>query len=120
MKMAAIGVVSVVVFLVAAKVHGRQLRLEREAAGYASVRFGGENPPWVEALWRAERVRFWSSTIALAVAILLARRAGVAALRPWATVAAATLLWAPSVSFLALGALSATRTPATAEVSPRE
>jgi hypothetical protein len=47
-------------FLVAAKTHGRQLRLERELAGYWTVIFGGHNPPFVEALWRRERLLFWS------------------------------------------------------------
>lgn len=49
----------VVAMLVAAKAHGRQVRLEREHAGYHDVAFGGTNPPFVEKLWRRDRVRFW-------------------------------------------------------------
>jgi hypothetical protein len=54
--------------LAAAKSHGRQLRLERELAGYGEVRFGsGANPSWVEALWRRDRVRFWSAFAVFAI-----------------------------------------------------
>lgn len=61
---------SVVSFLLAAKAHGRQLRLERELQGYHHVVFGGANPPFVEALWRADRVRYWSIAVAVALAVL--------------------------------------------------
>ncbi|HEX8825774.1 MAG TPA: hypothetical protein VF794_38040 [Archangium sp.] len=61
-------VLSVVTFLVAAKTHGRQVRLERERAGHTRVIFGGENPPFVEALWKRDRIRFWS-TAALVFAV---------------------------------------------------
>jgi len=47
------------VFLAAAKAHGRQLRLERELEGHDAVDFRRENHPWVEALWRQDRRRFW-------------------------------------------------------------
>ena len=50
--------IGVAALLVAAKAHGRQVRLEREAAGYHEVVFGGTNPPFVDALWRADRFRF--------------------------------------------------------------
>lgn len=66
---------SVAAFLVASKAHGRQLRLERQLAGYWQVRFGAPNEPWVEALWQRERLLFWSITAALiaaAAAYLLA------------------------------------------------
>jgi hypothetical protein len=63
-------VASGVSFLVAAKAHGRQLRLERELEGYHHVVFGGTNPPFVEALWRADRVRYWSIAVGLAVGVL--------------------------------------------------
>lgn len=62
--------VSAVTFLLAAKAHGRQLRLERELEGYHRVVFGATNPPFVEALWRADRVRYWSIVLGLAVAAL--------------------------------------------------
>jgi hypothetical protein len=70
---------SVMLFLVAAKAHGRQIRLERELAGYHSVRFGARNPPFVEALWRRDRVRYWlvagvASVLAIVYAIVASRR----------------------------------------------
>ena len=52
-------------FLAAAKAHGRQLRLERELAGYWHVTFGAQNPAFVEALWRRERILYWSVAAAL-------------------------------------------------------
>jgi hypothetical protein len=61
---------SVVAFLLAAKAHGRQIRLERELEGYHRVVFGGVNPPYVEALWRADRVRYWSIVVGVAVTVL--------------------------------------------------
>jgi len=61
---------SVVTFLLAAKAHGRQLRLERELEGYHRVVFGGTNPPFVEALWRADRVRYWSTAAGVALLVL--------------------------------------------------
>lgn len=98
---------SVALFLLTAKIHGRQLRLERESHGVLHVVFGGENPPEVEALWRAERLRF---------ALVVAATAGAAALGLYALGASplllvlSVLLWAPSLAFLALGAASALRT----------
>lgn len=53
--------------LVAAKAHGRQVRVEREAHGYHDVEFGGANPPFVEALWRKDRLLFWPSFVVLAL-----------------------------------------------------
>ncbi|MBI2078923.1 MAG: hypothetical protein HYT80_11235 [Euryarchaeota archaeon] len=50
---------SVGVFVLAAKTHGRQIRLERELHGYMDATFGRENPPFVEALWKRDRIRFW-------------------------------------------------------------
>jgi len=82
--------------LAAAKAHGRQVRLEREAAGYHEVRFGGENPPFVEALWRRDRVRFWGFVPVAAAAL-----GGGAWLltRSWALALVAALLWAPVLGF---------------------
>jgi hypothetical protein len=59
---------TVLLVLVAAKAHGRQIRLEREKAGYRSVDFRAANPPFVEALWRRDRVRFWPWFAILALA----------------------------------------------------
>lgn len=93
--------------LAAAKLHGRQLRLEREAEGIRDVVFGGANPPFVEALWRADRVRFW----ALAPLLALAFDAALYALRgpDVALLALAALAWAPSVAFAACAAMSLAR-----------
>src|SRR5262245_176985 len=65
--------IGAVVFLVAAKLHGRQLRLERERAGYMHVTFGrrAQNPPFVVALWRRERFIFWPTAAVLAIVLPL-------------------------------------------------
>jgi len=62
-----------VIFLVAAKLHGRQLRLEREQAGFREVTFGrgSQNPPFVVALWRRERFIFWPIAAVVAVGLRL-------------------------------------------------
>jgi hypothetical protein len=57
----------VATFLASAKTHGRQLRLERELAGYWHVTFSARNPPWVEALWHRERLILWSLVAVLAL-----------------------------------------------------
>lgn len=109
MKIAILAIASLVLFIAAAKVHGRAIRLEREAMGVMQVTFGGgpgANPPEVEALWRADRWRFWPMTGVLAVlfgalAFATTRSAGLTAL--------AALQWAPTVSFLVCAALSAMR-----------
>ena len=56
-----------IAFLIAAKTHGRQLRLERELAGHWHVTFGRSNGAWIDALWRRERIIFWSAVVALFV-----------------------------------------------------
>jgi len=65
--------IAVVIFLAAAKLHGRQLRLEREHAGVMSVDFRrrSENPPFVVALWRKDRWTFWPVAAAVAIALTL-------------------------------------------------
>ncbi|MFL5352955.1 hypothetical protein [Archangium sp.] len=75
-------VLSVVTFLAAAKAHGRQVRLERERAGYFQVVFGGQNPAFVEALWRRDRLRFW--TVAALVFIVMAGMVFAGASLGWA------------------------------------
>lgn len=97
---------SLALLLVAAKAHGRQVRLEREREGHHEVVFGGENAPFVVALWRRDRIRFWS------VAIVAALAAGglCAWLRPglgWTLLA--VLLWAPVAGFAAAGLASLRR-----------
>jgi hypothetical protein len=110
-------VLSLGFLLLAAKAHGRQVRLERELAGYWTVVFGGHNPEWVEALWRRDRRRFWALTIALGlVAVLMAAvtpfnaapvpRFGGVDGRPVAFAVLATLLWAPALALAVNGVLS--------------
>ncbi len=111
---------SAALFLAAAKAHGRQLRLEREKAGYWEVTFGGKNPAWVEGLWKQERVLFWTLTGA-AVAFSLAY--AVAARRfslpmplpddsgshPWWMLALWTMIWPMTLGFIITGLISITR-----------
>lgn len=110
---------SVALLLLAAKAHGRQLRLERELEGHTQVDFRGGNHPWVEALWRGDRVRFWTMVpIASAALALYAYRARAmggapvdfgAALPPWGAALVAALLWGPTLGFFVNGALSLIR-----------
>jgi hypothetical protein len=60
-------VATVALVLVAAKAHGRQIRLEREQQGYFRVDFRSQNPAAVEAIWRMDRRIFWP-TFALGAA----------------------------------------------------
>jgi hypothetical protein len=62
--------------LAAAKAHGRQLRLEREQAGHPEANFRGPNDPWVETLWRNDRIGFWTLCLALGAAGLFWSLAG--------------------------------------------
>lgn len=64
-----VGAAFVLLLLAAAKAHGRQVRLEREARGIRTVDFRRDNDPWVEALWRRDRRVFWT---AFPVLLLLA------------------------------------------------
>ena len=114
-------VASVALFISAAKSHGRQVRLERELEGHTQVTFGAPNHPWVEALWRKDRVRFWSAypaVLALALGYgLAARRAGLPlpfpgaapGARAWGLVLLIGLLWAPVVAFVTAGMFSLVR-----------
>lgn len=91
---------SLVLLVVAAKAHGRQVRLAREAAGVHEVTFGGDNPPLVIALWTADRRRYWTFAPAFAVlfgAILLLGGAR------WPGVLLAATLWAMTAAFAAAG-----------------
>jgi hypothetical protein len=110
MRITILFLLSATLFLVAAKSHGRQLRLEREAAGYSSVSFTAANPPYVEELWRAERVRFWTATLIFAALVL----AGLWGRERVAFLAVAVAGWAPALSFVVNGLLSARRTHALA------
>lgn len=97
--------VGVALLLASAKAHGRQLRLERELEGHRDVVFGGRNHPWVEALWRRDRVRYWTlvPVAGLAQAAMLYAAGARAA-------DYASLLLAPFVlGFVALGLASLLR-----------
>jgi hypothetical protein len=97
------GVASFATFILAAKAHGRELRLERVAAGIQQVTFGGDNPAFVDALWATERLRFWVATPILSL-ILVVVLALAGASR--STIGFASLLWAPSAVFMVLGVMS--------------
>lgn len=49
------------VIVAAAKAHGRQVRMERELEGHFNVDFRADNPPWVERLWKRDRIVYWSA-----------------------------------------------------------
>jgi hypothetical protein len=118
-------VLSGVTFLVAAKAHGRQVRLERERAGHTRVVFGGDNPPFVEALWKRDRIRYWAAAaIAFAVAAVLVLVASSSGLpRPLgggALGAAWTMLFLPLVTgFVVCGTASLAGFLTTRAVDPR-
>jgi hypothetical protein len=104
MKMTFILLLGLAGFIAAAKGHGRQVRLEREAHGVHHVVFGGTNPPLVEELWRGDRVRFW--IVAPIVAVLSA--AGVLFVGGGGS-AALSILWAPVLAFAFCAIASALR-----------
>jgi hypothetical protein len=109
MKILVYGLASFATFILAAKAHGREIRLERVAAGIQHVTFGGDNPAFVDALWAAERLRFWVATPILSlimVAVLVFAGASRASL---STIGFASLLWAPSAVFMVLGLMSIVR-----------
>jgi hypothetical protein len=109
--------------LSAAKTHGRQIRLERERAGYLTVVFGGDNPPWVETLWRRDRILFWGAfaaavSLALAYAFSAARfglplpippKGGASGMPPWGSLLLFAGAWPFAFAFLAAGFASLLR-----------
>lgn len=54
-------ITSVALLLVAARSHGRQIRLEREHRGHFEIDFTAENHPWAEQLWKRDRRLSWST-----------------------------------------------------------
>src|SRR5262245_44097853 len=64
-------VLSLGTFLLAAKAHGRQIRLEREREGHMHVTFGKENHPFVEKLWSRDRKIYWSTAATCALIVIL-------------------------------------------------
>ena len=113
-------ILSIVTFLIAAKSHGRQLRLERELAGHHHVTFGGTNPPFVATLWQKDRVEYWRT---FAVILILFASYALAAMRfnlplPFANDDAAEqvgsllifgFLWTFILTFMIVGMMSLTR-----------
>lgn len=108
----AVLILSLATMLLAAKAHGRQLRLEREQMGIHHVEFGGTNPPEVEALWRRDRRRFWPTTAVAFLALAAwayAADLGAPAPALWRsdpTFGGSLLvlpLWAMTVGFVATG-----------------
>ncbi|MCI0415429.1 hypothetical protein L0222_21870 [bacterium] len=63
----------ILTFLIAAKSHGRQYRLERELEGHWTVSFTSENHPWVERFWFRHRVLYWSIASWTAIALIALR-----------------------------------------------
>lgn len=109
---------SVVAYLLAAKVHGLQLRVERELAGHFHVVFGGTNPPFVDELWQRERVIYWGLAAALASAgvayVFAARRFDwpLPLDRSRIGVVLLAAVWPMTAAFLLAGAVSALRSGA--------
>lgn len=112
LRAALIGFLSLTVFLVAAKFHGRAVRLFREYAGYLTIDFRRVNPPFVEALWRRDRIRFWtiagSATVAGILLIIAGRvdsvlPAWTPTLRPLAVGALLLVVWPMTAGFLLEG-----------------
>src|SRR6266545_701441 len=111
----------VVLLLLSAKAHGRQIRLERELEGYMEVDFMKENPPWVEALWRKDRrhfqIAFPLATVVFTGLVVATGSSGVAGRfgsDPFGSpllgaIALAVLLWAPVTGFASNGLASAWR-----------
>jgi hypothetical protein len=94
---------SIWLFFASAKAHGRQLRLEREFEGHYSVEFGGKNHAWVEALWKAERFRFWGLTVVCEIGLLVV---GVISHSASWKLGLVAIGWIPSLAFTVTGGLS--------------
>lgn len=102
----------------AAKAHGRQIRLERERAGYTRVVFGGDNPAFVVALWRRDRVRLWSVAAAVALAATALHLAHLGPLRGGLGTAQALLLAPMLAGFVVSGLASWAALLRTSAVDP--
>lgn len=89
--------------ILAAKAHGRQVRLEREQRGVFHVDFRRGNPSAVEDLWRRDRLTFWPAFAGLALAgggyVVASSPSNVAGL-------ALTAAWAFAEAFVIAGLLS--------------
>lgn len=112
LRVALLAAASLALLVLAAKFHGRAVRLVREYEGYLDVDFRRRNPPFVEALWRRDRIRFWSlALVSVALGgLLLASGASAslvpewrAGLRPIALGAFALVAWPLACAFVAEG-----------------
>jgi hypothetical protein len=90
-------------FLISAKTHGRQHRLERELAGHWSVSFTSRNHPWVEAFWFRQRMIYWSTAAITAILIIVRKWGNLYIKIPVAIVCSMI------VAFILTGILSAVR-----------
>lgn len=104
----AAALLAVPLVLLAAKVHGRQLRLEREAQGLGGAVDFADPPPRVALLWRRDRIRFWITLPALALVLL---GMGAASGFPWPQDLVFAAGAAPFFAFGALGLDSLRRAP---------
>ncbi|MEA3200144.1 MAG: hypothetical protein QOE90_1572 [Thermoplasmata archaeon] len=92
--------------LLAAKAHGRQVRLERESAGLGGEVDFRDPPPRVALLWRRDRIRYWITLPALALAL---PALGALARLAWPQLLLLALVAAPTLAFALLGLDSARR-----------
>jgi hypothetical protein len=102
-------VATVALILLAAKAHGRQIRLEREQQGYFRVDFRTQNPAAVEAIWRTDRRIFWPVFAVfggLASALFLYLLIGWQLEREYWFLIGVWLAWAFAASFTVAGLLS--------------
>jgi hypothetical protein len=93
----------ILTFLISAKTHGRQHRLERELAGYWSVSFTSRNHPWVESFWFRQRVIYWSLA-AVTATLMITRKWGNLYVR-----LPVAIVGSMSVAFILTGLLSVAR-----------
>ena len=110
-------IASIALLLVAAKTHGRHVRLERELAGVWKVDFRSSNPPAVEAIWRKDRIVYWSVAAVIAIlSVLYTLIAGASFLSRvredlgvmgWGLIA---IVWPMAIAFMTAGVASAIRT----------
>ncbi len=103
-------IATVLLVVVSAKTHGRQVRLEREQHGIWQVDFRAQNDAWVEALWRRDRVWFWGLfpifiAGGMAIVALRVRPQGAA----WAGWLATAVGWALAGCFITMGLASSAR-----------
>ena len=101
----------ILLFLSAAKSHGRQHRLERELAGYWNVSFKSENDPWVERFWLRQRVLYWSlaSFVSLFIFLRLKKKKANLNWKKWIVFAVPSVILSMIAAFTVTGLLSMMR-----------